>query len=207
MKKEKDQCAGLPDNHPWLMAKRMVRESVGKLPTPLVLIFVLSLALSVLASALLLLARPKAHPYEYLPLRLTPRAESVIFSAKRLQGTWKARVSKYPMTLQFKDSMFEWVVQEDGEPNLRYFARGNFKLEQDILILAQRPDIGRPYDPKNRYLVYLPLSLKNINVYSTLQKDALSFSVPQEERKILSSQFLRFLPTNVNEPLLWVKQP
>lgn len=206
MEKQRHQSVALPVNHPWLMVKKMVRESVGKLPTTLVLIFLVSLAVAVLASVLLTLAKPAPHPYEYLPFRLQPHPEAAVFSAKRLQGTWTARVAKYSMSLQFEDSMFEWIVQEDNESKLRYFARGNFKLEQGILVLAQRPDMGKPYDPKDRYIAYLPLSLRNINVYPALQKEGLLFLIPQEERELLPPQLLRFLPPVASQPLLWTKK-
>lgn len=206
MEKQKHRPIALPENHPWLMVKKMVRESLGKLPTSLVLVFVVSLAAAVLASVLLTLAEPAPRAYEYLPLRLQPHSEAAVFSAKRLQGTWTARVEKYSMSLQFEDSMFEWIVEEDNESKLRYFARGNFKLDQGVLVLAQRPDMGKPYNPRDRYIAYLPLSLRNINVYPTLQKEGLSFLIPEEERERLAPQFLRFLPPAAGQPLLWTKQ-
>ena len=206
MKKQKHRLIPLPENHPWPMVKKMLRESLGKLPASLVLVFVVALSAAVLASVFLTLAKPDSRPYEYLPLRLEPQVGAAAFSAKRLQGTWTARVAKHSMRLRFEDSWFEWIIQEDNESNLRYFARGNFKLDQGVLVLAQRPDMGKPYDPKDRYIAYLPLSLRNINVYPTLQKEGLSFLIPQEERERLAPQLLRFLPPAEREPLLWTKQ-
>jgi hypothetical protein len=72
LKPDKKQ-ESLPPDHPLVMIRKMIAESAGRLPAPLVVIILLALVMSVLAGFLLMGLQSENRGngrYEFLPVRV-----------------------------------------------------------------------------------------------------------------------------------------
>jgi hypothetical protein len=207
-KKQDKATAPLPPDHPLVMIRRMVEESAGRLPAPLVIIAMTALVAAVLSGALLsTLASGKktSSGFEFLPVRVEADAASPALDEKLLRGVWVSRQGEFVSSLQLAGGKFEWMVRWGKDNNTRYYARGDYKIDHDVLVLGQRVDMGKPYDPDNPFMIYLPLSLKDINVRARLDPVAgrMAWQIPQSERKRQVPAFLRAFPADADADMIW----
>ena len=166
----------LPSDHPLVMMRRMLSQSVGRLPMQLVLILALSLSLAVLTG--IAMKMTTSHPKsEFLPLRLEVDSGRPVTEVE-LKGSWGYASGGTAMSIRFENGMFEWIVKPSTEKYVRYFIRGNYILKGDVLILAQRPDLGKPQVPNGQIMEFLPYGMNNLNLkVETNEKiNALAYS-------------------------------
>lgn len=200
---KKPEREPLPPNHPFVTMRRMLFQSVGRWPAPLVLILALSLSLAVLSGVALKMASTSSKA-EFLPLRLKTDPGKAVDEAV-LQGAWGYSKDGLAMSIRLENGMFEWIIRPQGEKYLRYFARGNYLLKDDVLVLAQRPDLGKPAAPVGQMLQFLPYGLTNINLKVETNGKLMLWLVPSGERARQS--FSSVFPSDPAKPLIWARIP
>ncbi len=191
------------------MAKSVFGGTVGRLPTPLVIIATVSLLAAVLVGLGLQMATrkeplPVNDPVRFLPLRLEVDPARQI-SPEAVNGIWVTPKGELSMTIRFNNGMFEWIIQPPNSQYQRNFIRGNYRVEGDVLILAQRPDMGKPVVPAGQVLDYLPISMKNINARMQIGSQMMLWTVPEGEVKLQNPVFTQILPASEAKKLAWVK--
>lgn len=167
--------------------KSLLLGSIGRLPASLVVILLMSMAVAVLTGVLLQFTKPIETQADFLPQRIESNVSLTPIEEKIIQGTWVYQHDKFAMTFSFIGDRFEWIVALGDIAEVQYYARGNYKISGDVLILATRPDLGVPYDPSKPWLKYIPLAMKNLNAKVKIGKDSLIWDVPSNEQKRILS--------------------
>jgi hypothetical protein len=187
------------------MMRRMLSQSVGRLPTQLVLILALSLTLAVLTGIALKMVHSPAQT-EFLPLRLKAGSEHPADEAA-LKGAWGYSKGGTAMSIRLDNGVFEWIARPAGEKYMRYFIRGNYLLKGDVLILAQRPDLGKPIVPNGQIMEFLPYGMTNINIRIETNGNLMLWLIPESERKLQNEGFASVFPPDPSKPLIWARLP
>jgi len=187
-------------------AKIMLLASVGKLPTALVVILLISMAMAGVAGMAMQFGVTHKPSHEFMPLRLDISDAQPAVDQRKLQGNWVYQTPEFAMTLTLADDRFDWVVAIGNMPDVQFYARGNYRLVGDVLILGVRPDLGVPVDTSKPWLKYMPIAMIDLNVKIKVDKTRLNWNVPlSEQRKILSQSSLIFSGHDDGN-FEWVKQ-
>lgn len=185
----------------------MLAASVGKMPAFLVVILALATT-AALSSGLLLqiAASKKAAQSVFMPQRLESSENAPAVDIKQLKGRWVVQSPNYAMTLTFVGDRFEWIVKFANIRDMQFYARGNYRIEGDVMILGQRPDLGKPYDPEQPWLKYMPIAMKDLNTKFTLESKKMMWIVPQSEQEKILSHTAGIFNTPKRGDLMWVKK-
>lgn len=170
------------DQNPFFQMKKMVLQSLGKLPTSLVMIMVAAAVTASLAGLAVHFVAANKKPYEFMPQRLEIDTAAPALDENMIQGVWFFQDGYHTMTLTLVDQKFEWVVSLADEGIARFYARGNYRVVGNVLIFGQRPDMGKPFDKKNPHADFLPMQLLSMNVFATVDRESLKWEVPVSEQ-------------------------
>ena len=171
----------------------------------LVLILALSLSLAVLTGIAMKMAT--SHPKsEFLPLRLEVDSGRPVTEVE-LKGSWGYASGGTAMSIRFENGMFEWIVKPSTEKYVRYFIRGNYILKGDVLILAQRPDLGKPQVPNGQIMEFLPYGMNNLNLKVETNEKLMLWLIPASERERQNEGFASVFPADPAKPMTWVRLP
>lgn len=182
----------------------MLKASLGRLPTSLVMIFVVAVIVAILSGFILKFAEPVSTTREFLPVRLDAHKELSPTQIKRLQGNWIIRTPEYISTFTIDGEKFEWIVSFGDIQGIQYYARGNYKLVGDVMILGMRTDLGIPYDTRYPWMKFMPMAMRNLNFYVTTDGRQLQWIIPDGERKNIISHAARILSGMTGDTvLLW----
>jgi hypothetical protein len=185
--------------------RRMLTGALHNLPTPLVLILIASLLVTVLTGlSVKFMVRTPSDPF--MPQRVSADASRPNLDPVAIEGNWTAIINGKAMTLRMEKQTFEWVVKSDNNDFDRVFARGNFRTVGNVLILGQRQDLGRPLSTLEQgMLTFLPMGLQNLNVKAEENGRLMVWILPSSERRRLSPDIRKFFPTDDGKPLTWVR--
>ena len=174
--------------------RSMLMASVGRLPTALVLIILISAAMAAMAGVILEFSKPTANSREFMPLRLEATENSISPDLKTIQKNWVFQTPTYAMTFTIIGDRFEWITAFADIPDAQYYGRGNYRLVGDVMVLGIRNDFGIPYDPEVPWMKYMPMAMKDINFYVSFEDKNLVWTVPSsEQREIISQSSIIFL--------------
>ncbi|HNQ91485.1 MAG TPA: hypothetical protein PKI93_00975 [Alphaproteobacteria bacterium] len=165
-------------SNPFHLIKVMVGASVGKMPAGLVILLVLALAAASAAGLALKYARGE-QDIRKGEVRLAPSAGAV--ETVLANGVWAAAHKHYVMSFSIVRDRFEWIVIDNDSPNIRYFARGEWKLDFDVLSLTQRKDMGYASDPDNRQLRFIPIPFDDFEMRLSGEGKKMVWSIPESE--------------------------
>lgn len=211
---KKTKPATVDADNPFVLIRKTLATifdgTVGKLPTPLVMILVMSLLAAVLAGlALKMVEKPKTNvPFEekFLPVRLTPDAGAPELTKAALEGVWVTPKGELSMTVRFtKAGLFEWIIQPPDTKYLRQYVRGNYRIAGNVLILGQRPDLGKPPAPTVEVVEYLAIKMKNLNARVGINPKVMVWQVPPSELALQNDVVSGLFPADGTKPLTWVK--
>lgn len=171
------------------------------MPAPLVIILAVAATLAILVGVVLHIAStPRS--VDFLPTRLQANTQ-VTIDADRMAGFWAYQDKNIDMTLQLRNGGFEWLIAAPQNPYARYYTRGSYRVDGDVLILQQREDFGAPIDLQRLDVKYLPTTLKNINLRVVLDNSKMQWFAEGDEVRLLPLQ-LRDLPQFAH-PFTWSK--
>lgn len=177
----------LPRENPFKSMLQMMRASTGRLPGHLVVIFALSLAVTMLCGIAFKLAAPAPGTESSLALRIKPEEGRQVLSETALRGAWVAQGRDSVLTLRLGNGIFEIIYKDLGSDTTRYFIRGSYRMEGNVLILQQRKEMGSPFDPANLQIEYYPLELGSLNLYADLSRTGMAWRIPDREMRRLTS--------------------
>lgn len=168
-------------------AKSMLLSSVGRLPTALVVILLVSLTMAALTGVVLQLNKTSDQTIEFMPLRLTPTPDAIPVDNRKIQGSWVYQTPEYAMILTLVGDRFEWIIQFKEIREAQFFARGNFRVVGDVMILGVRSDLGVPFDVTKPWIKYMPISMRDFNTKFSLEGKQIIWNAPvSEQRKIIA---------------------
>jgi hypothetical protein len=185
--------------------KTMIAQSVGRIPTGIVVILLISLVMAVGSGLALKIMTPEKSANQFLPLRLDVSSPIPAIDTKKISGTWIYQTPDYAMSFSFIGDRFEWLVKFADTSDTQFYARGNYRLEGDVLILGVRADLGKPYDPKRPWTKYLPMAMRNLNVKATRDGNKLVWIVPPSEQENIISHTSRIFENNADGKFIWVR--
>lgn len=187
--------------------KAVLSHSIGRLPMSLVVLLLLALMASLLSGFFMHFFAQKKPTNDFLPLRLEISEDVEAVDAKVLQGNWIVQTDAYAMSLFIEGDKFEWIVRTKDTGDTQFFARGNFRIEGDVMILAQRPDMGQPADPTRPWVVNMPMAMKNLNLrYALPAKKQLTWEIPSSEQEKIFSHTGAIFIGNDQGKFSWVKR-
>lgn len=176
----------IPRENPFRAMGRMLKTSVGRLPAHLVIIFFISLVITILFGVFLQFTeKASAVQNGYLPERLAPEEERAALREDQLKGVWLHKTGESLITMRIGGGIFEIISQEAGVPFARYFIRGGYKIDGNVLVMQERKDLGTPYDPEHFEYKFYPLSFRNINLYAENDGRLMVWQTPPREAKRL----------------------
>lgn len=209
MKKQKEKQTFVPKEGQedlFANAKAMILSSVGRLPTALVVILLVSMAMAAMTGLVLQFNRTSGHVIEFMPLRLTPTPDSVAIDNRKIQGNWVYQTADYAMVLTFIGDRFEWIIRLADVQEAQFFARGNFRIEGDVMVLGVRTDLGIPVDPSKPWIKFMPMSMRDINTKVTFDGKKIIWDVPASEQKRIIAQSGRIFIGHEDGHIEWTKQ-
>lgn len=209
MKKQKEKQSSVPKEAQedfFANAKSMILSSVGRLPTALVVILLVSMAMAAMTGFVLQFNRTSGHVIEFMPLRLTPTPDSVPIDNRKIQGNWVYQTADYAMVLTFIGDRFEWIIRLADVQEAQFFARGNFRIEGDVMVLGVRTDLGIPVDPSKPWIKFMPMSMRDINTKVTFDGKKIIWDVPASEQKRIIAQSGRIFIGHEDGHIEWTKQ-
>lgn len=209
MKKQKEKQTSVPKEVRedfFANAKSMILSSVGRLPTALVVILLVSMAMAATTGLVLQFNRTSGHVIEFMPLRLIPTPDSVAIDNRKIQGNWVYQTADYAMVLTFIGDRFEWIIRLADVQEAQFFARGNFRIEGDVMVLGIRPDLGIPFDPSKPWVKFMPMSMRDINTKVTFDGKKIIWDVPASEQKRIIAQSGRIFIGHEDGHIEWTKQ-
>lgn len=186
--------------------KAMILSSLGRIPAALVIIFVVAVTLSLLAGLFLKVSSREKPEQVFMPLRLEASENAPHISLKRLQGQWVSQSPDYAMSFTFIGDRFEWIMRFADLKEAQFYARGNFRIDGDVLVIGQRPDLGQPYDPEQPWLKYIPMAMRDLNARISIDGANLVWSVPTSEQKKIISYPASIFNKNKDGKFVWVKR-
>lgn len=209
MKKQREKQTSVPKEARedfFANAKSMILSSVGRLPTALVVILLVSMAMAAMTGLVLQLNRAPDHVFEFMPLRLIPTPDSIPIDNRKIQGNWVYQTADYAMVLTFIGDRFEWIIQFGDIQEAQFFARGNFRIDGDVMILGIRPDLGTPVDPSKPWIKFMPMSMRDINTKVTFEGKKMIWDVPASEQKRIIAQSGQIFVGHEDGYFEWIKQ-
>lgn len=178
----------LPRENPFRAMTRLLKSSLGKLPAHLVIIFFSSLAVTALFGIVLRVSEIQGGKNSaYLAERLSPKEDAAPLNESLLSGTWVSEMGDYIVTLRLANGTFEIISRYKPSPFSRYFIRGGYRSEGNVLILQERKDLGTPIDREHLEYKFYPLSIKTINLYAQTNGQVMVWETPRGERNRLSN--------------------
>lgn len=178
LQSKKTDISNSDPSNPFYLMKVMIAGSLGKLPAGLVIILVLALAAASATGLAMKYAKVERQLHRG-EIRLSTSTERIDPSLMR--GIWASAHKNYIMSLSLVDDRFEWIVQDLGSPKVRYFARGDWKLVTNILVLRQRKDMGYPHNPEDRSIRYIPIPAEDIEMRVAVDNSRMVWFVPDTE--------------------------
>jgi hypothetical protein len=157
-------------------------QSIGRLPAPMVIILIIALSVSIISGIGLQFAETNAKRGNYLPLRLSVDDKKPALQPQTLKGIWVYDDDVQTITIQFGIDNFELIQAKKNEPFVRYFVRGGYRTEGNILILQGRKDLGSPYDSNRLELKFLPLEFNTLNIIGEIARGIMLWRIPVSER-------------------------
>jgi len=185
---------------------RLILLSLGRIPTGLVVVFLGSLGLSVMVGVILQLSQPTPKAKEFMPYRLDISTPTPPLDIGRLKGTWVYQSTDFAMTLTMIGNKFEWIAIFKEVPEVQYYARGNFRVDGDVMVLGVRTDMGKPYDPNKPWVKFIPIAMKDVNVRVLFQGANLVWDIPLSEQRRIISQTAQIFLDNPSGRFEWVRQ-
>lgn len=186
--------------------KLMLTSSLGRLPTSLVTIILLSSAIAALAGVLLEFNKPVKSSKEFMPFRLIATENAQQIEQKKIQGNWIYQTPAFAMTLTLIGDRFEWIIAFADIPEAQYYARGNFRMMGDVMALGVRTDLGLPYDPAKPWIKFFPIAMKDVNILVSVEGKNIVWTVPPSEQKRILSRASVIFESNNDGLFKWVKQ-
>lgn len=184
----------------------MILASLGRLPTGLVVLLTIALTTAVVSGFAMEIFKPDKTSREFMPLRLERASMVDQINKNQLQGNWIISTPDYAMSMTFIKDRFEWQVKFSDIKDAQFYARGNFRVAGDVIILGIRTDLGMPYDPKTPWLKYLPISFKDLNAHVILEGKSMVWDVPTTEQDLIKGQVKRIFLNDRAGNLQWTKR-
>lgn len=192
----------------FLGISRGLSDSIGRLPGPMVVILVIAASVSVLLGVFLQVMSARDKPV-YLPLRIEINQTKPALNPQHLRGIWVYDDDVQTLTIRFGVDVFELIQAKKDIPNARYYVRGGFRVEGDVIILQQREDLGAPRDLNRLELKFIPLEMDVMNVraeHSTgRQAGMMLWRMPQAERDRLLPSLQAELPLMDTRPMAFIQ--
>ncbi len=160
-----------PIDNPFLQIPVLLKEAASRMPAPLVIILAVSATVAILVGVALELAKPEA-TNAFLPLRIAANA-NVTLDESQMVGFWGYQDENLQMTLQMRNGGFEWLLANPANEYTRYYTRGSYKIEGDVIILQQRDDFGAPVDLQRLDVTYLPSTLRDVNIRVSFENNKM----------------------------------
>jgi len=164
------------------------------------------MAMAAMTGLVLQLNRAPDHVFEFMPLRLIPTPDSIPIDNPKIQGNWVYQTADYAMVLTFIGDRFEWIIQFGDIQEAQFFARGNFRIDGDVMILGIRPDLGTPVDPSKPWIKFMPMSMRDINTKVTFEGKKMIWDVPASEQKRIIAQSGQIFVGHEDGYFEWTKQ-
>lgn len=171
--------------------KGLLLQSVGRIPAGLVILLAMAVSLAAISGLMMAVLKPDRITREFLPLRIESVSVAPQIDKQALQGSWVISTTEYAMSISFINDRFEWLLKFSDIPDAQYFARGNYRIAGDVIILGVRTDFGVPYNEAQPWVKYLPLSLRDLNTYVILAEKRMVWDVPTSEQALINGQGAR----------------
>ncbi|PZP57401.1 MAG: hypothetical protein DI586_00485 [Micavibrio aeruginosavorus] len=166
----------------------MLKQSLGRLPAHLVVIFFVALTLAVLIGVAMQFASRRDIPKEaYLQSRIEPQSDKPAVTEAQLRGLWMYKSGQRIATLRIGGGVFEIISYIDNGSVSRSFLRGGYRIEGNMIVLQARKDLGTPIDPAHYEYKFYPLSLETISLYAQTNGRVMTWQTPRSEAKRLDN--------------------
>lgn len=161
---------------------------MGRLPAHLVIVFFAALTLTVLCGLFLKFQESQASKNNvYLSERLTPDKAKRALNENDLRGVWVMGAENTLATLRLQNGIFELTARYKTDEFTRYFIRGGYRIDGNVIIMQERQDLGTPLDPAHFEYKFYPLSVKNINFYAEINGSVMIWQTPGHEQSRLDT--------------------
>ncbi len=185
----------------------MIATSIGRIPAALVVIFAVAIAIAALSGLFLKISTENQLPQNvFMPLRLEVDSNTQPIDLKKLQGQWIYQNMDYAMSLAIIGDRFEWIVTFGSIKEAQFYARGNYRIDGNVIILGQRPDLGKPYDESKPWIKFLPMAMKDVNAYIAMNGKDIVLTIPSSEQAKILSHTADIFAGNKQGQFEWVKR-
>lgn len=180
----------------------MATQSFGRLPSLLVVILAIAAVLAIGAGLFLKAEKPRQSENAYLALKIKPQIGRAAINPGFLNGIWVYEDDTRQASVHFGNDIFELISWTKGDKYNRYFIRGGYRVEGDVLILQARKDLGTPYLANHLEVTFSPIDFTGINIHAVLLPQRMNWSIPKSQ--MASQPDLPFLK---KPEVIWTRLP
>ncbi len=177
--------------------------AVERIPAPMLVILTVAAVLAFAAGIFLKFAPAPPQNGNFPAARLMA-SNGAVADERRLTevltGTWGYQSKTLSMGIKLSGpqggQLFEWVLVRGDLGGARFYARGSYRIQGDVLILQQRDDMGAPRDPGKFSMKYLPMAFENVNLRVSAPENgtAMTWTLPAEEAARMAREFFLLWP-------------
>lgn len=201
----RSEVTAIARDNPFKSIAQGLKSSVERLPGPMVIILVLALAVSLSLGIIMKISSHFSQKDVYLPLRLSVDAEKKAIMPEQLRGTWVYNDQTQSMSIRFGVDVFEIMQRRAGETYIRYYVRGGYRTEGNILILQIREDLGSPFEPTQPLLKFIPMEFDQLNIDVELSDKLMLWRIPSSERKYIPLSAQDDFPLTDERPMPFIR--
>ncbi len=180
-------------------------KSVGHIPAGLTILIIASLFMASVTGIFLQLTKVEPKPYVFLEQRLQPYEGGAPINPYIIEGTWVYQTAEFAMSISMKNQKFEWLVRMSDEPNTILYARGDYRIVGNILILGLRGDMGRPFDKMVLKNSYIEMSMRDMNIYATADKTSMTWTIPPAEQQGINTNIMYIFDKKTQAVYQWTR--
>lgn len=203
--KQQPDATALPREKPFQDIVSGIKNSVARLPGPMMVILIGALSIAIGLGIVMKIATEWNNKAEYLPLRISVDSNKPAVTAEQLRGTWLYDDDIQTMTMRFGTDVFELMQLRKGENYVRYYVRGGYRTEGDVLILQVRKDLGAPFEPMRQDMTFIPLEFDKMNVRIELANRIMLWTIPSSERAKFAESLMDDFPLTDKHPMPFVR--
>jgi hypothetical protein len=203
--KKNGKVTELARDNPFRGIASGLRASIEKLPGPMVIIIVVALSIAITLGIVMKISTALNKEAKYLPLTISVDEDKPAISPIQLRGTWLYDDDVQSMSIRFGVDVFEITQMRKGEKYVRYYVRGGYRTEGNVLILQVREDLGAPFEPTRMELRFIPLEFDKLNVRVELTDKIMLWRIPPSERAKFDQSLQDDFPLTDKNPMPFVR--
>lgn len=142
----------------------------------------------------------RADPRSQKPTKKKAYKRQNSISEKEMAGVWEARIKSGKALLEMNNGTYRLVIIQSNSGDIRYYSNGDYKIENDLVILSPNRKFAAPQDGQYSYRF---LTASNMPVIVAKYKGKLIWQEPPSDVDIYVPPYHPVLDFSDDKILVW----